>query len=108
MIHFAVEEDKAVVYHCARNSCRFMEYEEGKVVCDLIVAPVLEELLRRYPSYTTIATLSELLLQSLGNEGLAVAEYAPADERKESTRAILQGAIRDLFDCGALEKMRVF
>ena len=50
VLHLAIEqsedgETSAVVYHCARNSCRYMEYPESRLEFSLCFAPLVESLL---------------------------------------------------------------
>eukprot|EP01051_Picozoa_sp_SAG22_P002098 SAG22_NODE_90_length_21067_cov_8.490843_2_plen_563_part_00 len=55
--HIAVEEDMVVLYHSARNTCRYQEADEGALSCELCVAPALEYLINAYPSWTAVADL---------------------------------------------------
>mgnify|MGYP000377079328 CR=1 FL=1 len=55
--HMCVEEDMAVLYHCAQNSTYYLAEEEGCITFDLAVAPAVEFLIKSYPAWSSVDEL---------------------------------------------------
>jgi bifunctional lysine-specific demethylase and histidyl-hydroxylase NO66 len=97
VLHLAIEQDEdgetiAVVYHCARNSCRFMEYPESRLEFDLCFAPLVETLLKSdsssSSSFIKIETLVDKLVDVLKDWDDSLASMG---------RSVLQSKVRSEF-----------
>lgn len=53
----AIEEGNAVIYHSAKNTCRYLEAEETPIVMPLSAALSVEYLIKAYPKWTSVSDL---------------------------------------------------
>ena len=104
VMHMAVEEGHAAVYHVGGNTCRYKEVEEGRELFSIGAAPVLERLVRVFPSWTAVEDLQRLAAEAEaaeaeeggggGEEGDGGGEGEPVD---------VAAVVRRLVECGVLE-----